>query len=151
MDSNTISTRSTGICPKKPLKNDLSTRKSPPVLTAEQRAAAAELKRQRAASLRSSFPADDERNWSDIASRLGYRLPPYGVPVTTGGIRRMLGKLGISVDQFGTWFGSLSVNERRETLATIARHYTAHGYPMKYVAGLLLEQIDGGHIQAERG
>lgn len=118
-----------------------------PTATPEQRAAGLEkakrLRAERAASLRSNFPSDDERNWTELAARYGYRLPPYGVPVTTGSIRRMLRLLGIEVLEFQRWYG-----EKRETLATIAANYNRIHWPQKALSGLMLEGLDAGLITA---
>ena len=113
----------------------------PPTMTAEQRAAAIEAKRTRAASLRSDFPTCDEQNWAELAARYGYRLPPYGVPVSTAGIRRTLRALGIEVTAFQAWYG-----ERRETLAAIAANYQRLHWPQKALSGLILEALDAGMV-----
>ncbi len=103
------------------------------------RLAALATRRANLARLRSDFPASTEAEWSDLAARFGVKLPPYGVPVTNGGIRRFLGKVGVSVDESLAWDGD-------RTLSGFGRRNPT--WPLKSLAGLILEALDSGHLAA---
>ena len=125
-----------------PLENGLSSHASKlPTFTPEMRAAANEKRRQRATSLRSDFPTDDEGEWLEMAKAAGIRLPPYGVPCTTGRMSDWLAKLGIPLDAYLDWMGAgLSGTETSAKLSDFVKRNP--DWPLKAWLGLVLEHRD---------
>lgn len=76
--------------------------------------------------------ADHER-WQEMARARGIRLPLWRMPVTTGGMRRFLKKLNITVDEY------LEENNERNLKVFPARNPT---WPLRAWVGIQLENLD---------
>lgn len=94
------------------------------------RAALQERRERAAATLQRDFA--DAAYWAELAGRRGVRLPQWHSPVTSGGMRRWLRKLGLSVEQYYCFSGE-------RTLKDFARANPA--WPLRAWVGLLLDSV----------
>lgn len=120
-----------------------------PTLTPDQRlrglARARELRAQRAASLRSDFPSDDEAEWQRLADEAGVTLPPYGTPLTTAHMERWLARLGIGLAAYLRWNGA-GLNGKAESARLGDFGKRNPTWPLKAWVGLVLEAMADGKL-----
>ena len=110
----------------------------PPLLTDEQRRQAIEARRTRAAKLRSDFPTEDEAEWVELAKAASVKLPPYGVPCTTGRMAKWLARLDIPLAAYLLWNGAgMDGNLTSAKLSDFIKRNPA--WPLKAWLGLCLE------------
>lgn len=97
---------------------------------AKGRAALQERRATAAATLRRDFA--DAAYWAELARTRGLRLPQWHRPVTTGGMRRWLRKLGLSVEEYYRFSGE-------RTLKDFARANPT--WPLRAWVGVLLDSV----------
>lgn len=79
----------------------------------------------------------DQDNWIDLAKKYKIRLPLWRLPCTSGGMRRFLKKLNISVEDY------LSRNEEKNLREFNKRNPT---WPLRAWVGLQLEWIEWDQV-----
>lgn len=113
-----------------------------PTLTSESRDLGRQLgiesRRANSARLRSKFLGEPE--WKALASEAGIDLPPYGVPVTTAAMERLLRELGLTVEEYISWEKGDGV--ATPTLKELADQYDSQNWPLKAWLGTVLESLD---------
>jgi hypothetical protein len=83
-------------------------------------------------TLREESTFSDSNRWSEMAKTEGLRLPQWRMPTTTGGMRRWLRKINVSVDKY------LADNNDRRLDAFIKRN---PDWPLRAWAGIQLENL----------
>lgn len=83
-------------------------------------------------TLRGEETFSDAIRWQELAKELGVRLPLWRMPITTGGMRRFLKKINVTVDQY------LTANAER-TLKVFSQNNP--DWPLRAWAGLQLEDL----------
>lgn len=107
-----------------------------PTATPEQRAKGQATRATNIARLRKNFL--DMPAWEQMASDAGLKLPPLGVPCTTGWMRRWLGRVGVTVPSYLDWAAE-------RTLSSFQRNNP--DWPVRAWAGLVLEHRDQMGVQ----
>lgn len=83
-------------------------------------------------TLRGEETFGDSLRWQEMAKELGIRLPLWRMPITTGGMRRFLKKVNLSVDDY------LKANGER-TLKTFGQNNP--DWPLRAWAGIQVENL----------
>lgn len=83
-------------------------------------------------TLRTRETFSDANRWDEMAKEVGVRLPQWRMKTTTGGIRRWLRKIGVSVDKY------LADNNDKRLGDFITRN---PDWPLRAWAGIQLENI----------
>jgi len=83
--------------------------------------------------LRTENSFADHIHWQDLAREKGIRLPLWRMACTTGGMRRFLKKLGVTVDEY------LSANDERNLKVFAKKNPT---WPLRAWVGIQLENLD---------
>lgn len=92
----------------------------------------------KASALRSDFPTEDEAEWVELAKAASVKLPPYGVPCTTGRMAKWLARLDIPLAAYLLWNGAgMDGNLTSAKLSDFIKRNPA--WPLKAWLGLCLE------------
>lgn len=72
-------------------------------------------------------------HWAELAKKRGIRLPLWRMPITSGGMRKYLKKLGVEVEQY------LEYNNEKNLREFAKRNPE---WPLRAWVGLLLEGVE---------